>query len=134
MQSKIFSVNPYSSEPVYEQLKSQIKKGILWGSLKPGQQLPTIKELASALSVNPNTIARAFREMIIEGFLIGEPGVGTFVNEKNKEGINDHRKNHFYQLVSTCIREGAIMGLSVEEIDYAWKQALAEFGKEGKHA
>jgi len=134
MTSKFFSVNPYSSEPVYEQIKAQIKKGILWGSIKAGDQLPTIKELSSALSVNPNTTARAFRELILEGYLTGEPGVGTFVTEKNEQTLSNHKTQYFFRLVSSCLREGKIMGLKPVEIENVWKEALENFSKEENDA
>lgn len=134
MQTSFFSVNPYSSEPVYEQIKSQIKKGIYWGSLKPGERLPTIKEMALFLSVNPNTIARAFRELILEGFLTGEPGVGTFVNDNNQPVIEEQKTQYFKVVVLGCLKEGKVMGLNITEMDKIWKKALADFSKEEKNA
>jgi GntR family transcriptional regulator len=130
MSASFFSVNPYSSEPVYEQLKSQIKKGIYWGSLKPGERLPTIKELSMALSVNPNTIAKAFRELILEGYLIGEPGVGTFINERNQQVLDEQKVEYFRRLILDCLKEGKVMGFKCMEMDSIWKDALGDFGKE----
>ncbi len=134
MHSRFFSVNPYSSEPVYEQLKSQIRKAILWGSLRQGDQLPTIKDLASTLSLNPNTIARAFRELIIEGLLVGEPGVGTFVNNIKCEFLDTERRQHFCRLLNGCLREGRTMGLENDEMNNIWKEILDNFSKEDEHA
>jgi len=134
MPSSFFSVNPYSSEPVYEQLKSQIKKGIYWGSLKPGDRLPTIKEMSVALSVNPNTIAKAFRELILEGYLIGEPGVGTFINEKNQQALDKTKMQYFRRLIQDCLKEGKVMGFNCIEMDSVWKDILADFDKEENNA
>jgi len=134
MPLSFFSVNPYSSEPVYEQLKSQIKKGIYWGSLKPGERLPTIKELALSLSVNPNTIARAFRELILEGFLTGEPGVGTFINKSDAQVLDKQKIQYFQRLVLNCLKEGRVMGFNHTEMDSVWKNVLADFGREENNA
>ncbi|MBT9164885.1 MAG: HTH-type transcriptional repressor YtrA [candidate division WS2 bacterium] len=94
MSIKLFSVNPYSSEPVYKQLKNQIKKALLWGTLRSGEQLPTIKELSSFLSINPNTVARVFRELNLEGYIKSEPGVGTFILAVSEERNYREKKNN----------------------------------------
>lgn len=132
MSVRLFSVNPYSTEPVYEQLKSQIRKSILWGTLKEGDRLPTIKELASALSINPNTIARVFRELAMDGHLKSEPGTGTFVATIPGKKLHEERAEHLGRMLKTCLLEGRIMGFSVEEMKKIWEDAFNNFIEEEK--
>src|SRR5437762_8443433 len=72
-------IRPSSGEPIYQQLTRQLKHAISTGSLKPGDQLPTVRELAEQLVINPNTVARSYRELFAEGLVEGTQGSGTFV-------------------------------------------------------
>ena len=71
--------NPSSGVPIYLQLMEQVKHGIETGALRPGEQLPGIRPLAEELVINPNTVAKAYRELEHEGIVEGRQGVGTFV-------------------------------------------------------
>ena len=64
--------------PIYEQLKQECKRLILSGVIAPGDKLPSVRELAGSLSINPNTIQRAYRELEADGYLISVPGKGSF--------------------------------------------------------
>jgi len=69
-----FLINSRTGVPIYRQLVQQIENGIVGGLLKPGDQLPTVREVALELTVNPNTVARAYRELeMIQGLFIGIP-------------------------------------------------------------
>ena len=67
--------------PIYEQLKQECKRLILSGIIAPGEKLPSVRELAGSLSINPNTIQRAYRELEADGYLISVPGKGSFAAE-----------------------------------------------------
>lgn len=127
MIKNLFSVNPYSSVPVYKQLKNQVIKALQWGTLKSGEQLPTIKELSSFLSINPNTVARVFRELTIEGYIKSEPGVGTFILAISEERNYREKKEQLTFLLKNIIREGRIMGLERNEISDLWQETFKEF-------
>ena len=75
----IFTVDPRSGVPLYLQLSEQIKRAIALGMLEPGEQLPTVKALALELTVNPNTVARVYRELERDGVIDTSPGRGSFV-------------------------------------------------------
>lgn len=132
MAINLLSVNPYSAEPVYEQLKSQIRKSILWGTLKEGDRLPTIREIALTLSINPNTIARVFRELTIEGYLKSEPGIGTFVSKIPEDKLHQDKVEQFRRILKSCLLEGKIMGLTPQEINEIFATILVEIQKEEK--
>lgn len=78
------STDPKSSVPLNEQLKEQMRLAVAVGVLRPGDQLPTVRELAGRLRLNPNTVARAYRELQAEGLLTSTQGRGTFVSDDAK--------------------------------------------------
>ena len=75
----IFTVDPRSGVPIYLQLIEQVKRGVVLGTLAAGEQLPTVKALALELTVNPNTVARAYRDLEHDGVIETSPGRGSFV-------------------------------------------------------
>ena len=74
-----FQIDGRSGVPPYLQLTQQVRQALRMGALRPGDQLPTVKEVVSAVAVNPNTVFKAYRELEYEGLVQGRPGVGTFV-------------------------------------------------------
>src|SRR5215831_5478355 len=74
-----FKLDPRSGVPIYRQIQDQVRYGIASGLLSPGEQLPTVRALAVELSVNPNTVIKAYSELEREGVLTSEQGSGTFV-------------------------------------------------------
>lgn len=79
------SLDSSSGTPLYLQLAEQLRLGIATGVLRPGDQMPTVRELAAQLRVNPNTVARVYRDLQAEGLLSSRQGSGTFVAEKALE-------------------------------------------------
>src|SRR5262249_56617006 len=76
-----FQRDPNSGVPIYRQIKDQVGYGIAAGLLRPGDQLPTVRALAVELSVNPNTVIKAYSELEQEGIVTSEQGSGTFVSQ-----------------------------------------------------
>ena len=74
------SVDPKSSTPLYVQIKEQMRLAVASGAIKPGEQVPTVRDLATQLRINLNTVARAYRELQSEGLLTSRQGSGTFVS------------------------------------------------------
>jgi DNA-binding transcriptional regulator YhcF (GntR family) len=74
-----FHLDPHSGVPPYLQLVHQVEGAVRLGMLRPGDQLPTVKDVVSALAINPNTVLKAYRELEHRGLATGRPGVGTFV-------------------------------------------------------
>jgi GntR family transcriptional regulator len=75
-----FHLDNRSGVPAYLQLVQQVRRAIRLGILRPGDQLPTVKEAVSTLTINPNTVLHAYRQLDLEGFVEGRRGVGTFVS------------------------------------------------------
>jgi GntR family transcriptional regulator len=74
-----FHLDPTSGVPTYLQLVQQVKHAVRYGMLRPGDQLPTARQVVEALAINPNTVLKAYRELEREGFAHGRPGAGTFI-------------------------------------------------------
>ena len=77
-----FHLDARSGVPTYLQLVQQVRQAVRLGILRPGDQLPTVKEVVSALAINPNTVLKAYRELDLEGLVEGRRGVGTFVSSE----------------------------------------------------
>jgi GntR family transcriptional regulator len=75
----VFRVDAGSDVPIYRQLVQQVRRDVMLGRLRPGDQLPSVKEVVNALSVNPNTVVKAFSELEHQGMVVRRQGVGTFV-------------------------------------------------------
>lgn len=76
-----FQLDPRSGKPTYLQLTQQVKQALLLGTLRPGDQLPTAREVVAKLAINPNTVLKAYRELQREGLVGARAGQGTFVEQ-----------------------------------------------------
>src|ERR1700727_1125483 len=99
MQAFGFRLDAHSGVPVYRQLIRQVPAAIAAGVLKPVDQLPTVRQVAVDLTINPNTVSRAYREMEIRGLLDTQQGTGTFVADRKVEYSKDERERLLGQLV-----------------------------------
>jgi len=100
--------------PIYVQLSEQLRNQILVGALAEGEQLPSVRELAGRLAINPNTIGRAYRELEREGWLVSVPGKGVYV-QKGKAASFAHR-TQLLETLDHLIAELESTGMSREEI------------------
>lgn len=104
-----------SRKPIYEQLTEKIKEMIMHDVFQPDEQLPSVRQLAGELAINPNTIQKAYRELEREGFIYSLPGKGSFVKEQtslaNKQRV-EQLKNELLALIS----EALYLGISKKEI------------------
>lgn len=107
-----FYINPYDGIPIYRQIIQQVKMGVARGILKKGDRLPPIREMAIKLSINPNTVAKAYRELEREGIVATTTGKGTFI--KRKENVP--KKDKIDALIDMLLIEAFNAGYSKEEI------------------
>ena len=91
--------------PAYRQIIDAVLGGIASGTLQPGEQLPTVRQLAVDLSINPNTVVRAYRELEIRGILSTQQGMGTFITNKKVKADDGQRQRRIAQLVRDPQRE-----------------------------
>ena len=112
----LLKANPSSGVPIYLQLMEQIKHAIETGALKPGEQLPSIRPLAEELLMNPNTVAKAYRELKHEGVVELRQGAGAFVSNKAPTQQEAERLKAAQSLVAQGIQRLRDRGITDEEI------------------
>ena len=121
-----FRLNSASGVPIYRQIQDMVRCGAASGQLGPGEQLPTVRALAVELSVNPNTVIRAYTELEREGVVTTEQGTGTFVAEKARETMSPRdRRSKLESLCSEFFSQAARYGFTPQETLKAMR-SLAE--------
>src|SRR6202049_1857357 len=111
-----FRLDPHSGVPVYRQLIDQVQGGMASGSLSSGDQIPTVRQVAVDLAINPNTVVRAYREMEIRGGLETQQGSVTFIASKKVEQSEVERSRRLTHLVTEFVARAGSAGFSVEEL------------------
>ncbi|MGD8413292.1 MAG: GntR family transcriptional regulator [Candidatus Latescibacterota bacterium] len=117
-----FLIDHKSGVPFYRQIIEQIKFGIANGELGSGDRLPTVRQLAVDLSINPNTVVRAYRELEIEGVLNTQQGSGTFVGKEKPEIDRLEKQRMLDQIVTDLTARAASYGLSLDDVLEALRQ------------
>jgi GntR family transcriptional regulator len=123
--SAIFTVDPHSGVPIYLQLIAVVKRSVALGVLAPGEQLPTVKQLATTLTVNPNTVARSYRELERDGVIETSPGRGSFVRG-NGSGSASHKavSDVAAAAIDGAVREAKSIGLTRADVAQLIDQVL----------
>ena len=121
-----FRLDAHSGVPVYRQLIDQVLGAVATGVLQTGDQLPTVRQVAVDLTINPNTVMRAYREMEIRGILDTQQGAGTFIAEQRTAAPKEERERQLAQLVGEFISRAGLLGLTLEEL----MQALRDMSRE----
>ena len=117
-----FQIDSKSGVPFYRQIVEQVKFAIAGGALEPGDRLPTVRQLAVDLAINPNTVVRAYRQMEIEGVLETQQGSGTFVGARRPEIDPDERRRMLDQILTDLLARAASYGLTLDEVLDALQQ------------
>lgn len=87
-----FRLDPRSGMPPYRQLVAQVRQAVLLGILRPGDQLPPVREVVTQITINPNTVYRAYRDLEDEGLVEGRQGIGTFISERAESPLTPKRQ------------------------------------------
>ena len=111
-----FRLDLHSGVPVYRQIIDQVRGGLASGSLSPGDQLPTVRQLAVDLAINPNTVVRAYRELELGGLLETHQGTGTFISAQKFRGGDAERERQLAQIVSDCVSRAGAAGFTIEDL------------------
>jgi GntR family transcriptional regulator len=109
-------LDPESGVPVYRQIIDQVTGGIATGTLAAGDQLPTVRQLAVDLSINPNTVIRAYRELEIRGVLDTQQGTGTFISQQKVPRDGPVRQRRLNQIIGEFVARAGSEGFSLEEV------------------
>jgi GntR family transcriptional regulator len=110
------SIDTKSGVPFYRQIIEQIKFGIARGELEPGDRLPTVRQLAVDLSINPNTVIRAYRELEFEGVLDTQQGSGTFVGRHKPKIDQLEKKRMVDQILTDLLARASSYGLTIDDV------------------
>ncbi len=121
-----FQLDLRSGVPVYRQIMDQVLAAMASGRLTTGDQLPTVRQLAVDLSINPNTVIRAYRELEIRGFLDTHQGSGTFIAAQRMEPDDAERRRKLDGIVSDSIARAGAEGFTARQVLDRLKDLLAE--------
>src|SRR5215471_10919611 len=127
-----FEIDPRSGLPTYLQLVQQVRHALRLGLLKPGDQLPTAREVVAKLAINPNTVLRAYRELEREGLVGARPGQGTFVR-RGLSGGDPNVQARLRRGLDRWVRDARAAGLDQEGIDALYHASMRDsfLGGEG---
>jgi GntR family transcriptional regulator len=121
----IFNVQPDSPVPIYEQIVAQVTFAVAAGSLRPGDFIPSVRDLANELVINPNTVARAFTDLEKQGVVEPRRGRGTAVAEGALELCKRERLRIVRERIRAALRDAVFSGLPAEEIKKVADEELA---------
>jgi len=134
----MIQLNYRDSKPIYEQIKDGMRRLILTGGIAKDEKIPSVRELAVSLSINPNTIQRAYRDLEQEGYIYTVSGRGSFAAEVAE--VTDERKNKMLEKFDEAVRELGALGVSADELkaridtqtDYSTSSKATSRGGDGK--
>ncbi len=118
------SVDPSSDVPIFRQIAQQIKTAIAMGRLQPEDPLPSVRQLAVELAVNPNTVAHAYLDLEVEGVINKRQGAGTFVSNQGVRVSKNERRRVLDELMEKAVVEGVNLGLDERELREAFERVL----------
>ena len=121
-----FRLDAHSGVPVYRQLIDQVQASIASGALTTGDQLPTVRQVAVDLAINPNTVSRAYREMEIRGLLDTQQGSGTFISGRKVEYSRNERERMLGQLVGEFVSRAGAAGFTLRQLMKALQELQPE--------
>ena len=122
----MFQIDARSSKPIYEQLIERVKENVVKGFLKPGDELLSVRKMAMELSVTPNTVAKAYRELERQGVIIVIRGKGTYISDTYEPRRDIEKKNALKESLKLPLIELLYMGWSEEEILHWLEEILQE--------
>lgn len=121
-----FSIDPNSGVPYYRQIIDQVQFAIADGRLGSGTQLPTVRQLAVDLKVNPNTVARAYQELEIRGVVSTQMGTGTFIGTEKVQISEAERSRMLEQICTELLSRASAYGFTLSEVIEALRQRAYE--------
>lgn len=126
-----FHLDPNSGVSYYVQLMQQVRQAVLFGILKSGDQLPTVREVVAQVALNPNTVLRAYRDLEHEGLVVSRPGLGTFVAAKVPPALAQSSYRSLRTELERWIRKAHEAGLDDDTLASLVAHVLHAKTKEG---
>ena len=122
-------IDARSATPLYDQIAVRLRVAIAAGELVAGEGLPSVRQLASQLRINPATVAQAYRDLEADGFVEMRQGAGTFVSDVTRESRQHERRRHAVLLVRKMVAEAGRLRISPEELRAAFTEVLGSRSK-----
>jgi GntR family transcriptional regulator len=111
-----FQLDLHSGVPVYRQIIDQVRGGMAASTLTAGDQLPTVRQLAVDLEINPNTVVRAYKELELGGLLETHQGTGTFISAQKLPRADAERERQLSQIVADAVSRAGAAGFTIEDL------------------
>lgn len=110
----MISINYRDPRPIYEQIMDSVRRLVISGAMVPEEKLPSVRELASRLAINPNTIQRAYRELESEGYIYSVSGKGSFIARRDE--VDESRKRELLRQFDAAASELEFLGVTREQL------------------
>ena len=123
-------VDVKSSTPIYKQIEDQVKEGIIKGIFQPGDKLPSVRDLSTMLTINPNTVSKAYQGLEREKAIETVRGRGTFIAEDYQPQLNEERLQEINDLLRKVVVEAYYLGLSKQQVEQMVDDLYSELGGE----
>ncbi len=128
----LIKTDPRSGVPIYLQIVNQVRAHVAMGRLQPEDALPSVRQLAVELMVNPNTIARAYLDLEHQGIIHKRAGQGTYVSSRAVEMSRSDRLKIFRELLEKAVVEGLHLDLTPPEMEAVFRELLSGVSKDPK--
>ncbi|MEK6609939.1 MAG: GntR family transcriptional regulator [Gemmatimonadota bacterium] len=119
-------IDPRSPIPLYVQIANRLRVAVATGELQPGAVLPSVRNLATVIRVNPATVVQAYRELEWAGVVESRQGAGTFVRDLPEAKLEAERQREAQRLIRQLFQESSNLGVTREDLDYAWEHEMKE--------
>lgn len=126
----MIQIDPRSSSPIYEQIIKQMKELCLKGILKPGEKVPSVRELSSMIVANPNTVSKAYKELEREGVIETLRGRGTYVTETVQIKMNEEKVEMLKEQLKSIVVDAFYAGIKIDDIQKWIIEIETEIGGE----
>ncbi len=122
-----FLIDNSSSRPVYQQIMDQVRRQIALGRVVAGDKLPTVRELAAKLVINPNTISKAYKELERQGIIVTRPGAGAFIAEISTTLSKAVRKKMICELIELLAVDAVHMQIDRRQLTEWFEETIIKF-------
>ncbi|WP_044747122.1 GntR family transcriptional regulator [Bacillus alveayuensis] len=126
----MIQIDPRSSTPIYEQIIHKLKELCFKGVLKPGDKLPSVREMSAMIITNPNTVSKAYKELERQGIIETLRGRGTFVSESARKTIDEGKIDMIKEQLKPLIIDAFYAGVDFEQIKQWIEEIKEEIGSE----
>ena len=123
----IIRIDPSDSRPLFSQIVDSVMRAVGTGTLVPGDRLPSVRELAKELVINPNTIVHAYQVLEAEGVTVSRRGSGTFVAERRQRLRDEERKRRIEAALDALLSEATHLGLTEREVRDAFEDVVTRY-------